>query len=214
MRRGELGVVGGDQRGEAGAAHQRRAASRRPEPRSRGRGCRSARRRAAAAAALASARAKATRCCSPPESSAGRWSSRCAEADRARAARAPARPRRRARRRRRAAAARRSRARRTRAAGGGTGRRSRRRRAGAGCARASPRPAVACPISRTVPPRRRVEEPGDVQERRLARAGGRDQRHDLAGGERQAGAVEHLDRGGRAGVVDLADRLERRAPHS
>ena len=51
-----------------------------PAPRARcaSRGCRSARRRTRSAAGLASARATATRCCWPPESSAGRCPSRSA----------------------------------------------------------------------------------------------------------------------------------------
>ena len=86
--------------------------------------------------ALATARAMATRCCSPPESSAGRCSSALAEAQERRAAARRARVRLASR---QAADqlrhARRSRAPRTPAADGGTGRRSRSRRGGARCAR-------------------------------------------------------------------------------
>ena len=124
-----------------------------------------------------------------------------------------ARPRRgrRARRRRpRAAAAPRSRARRTRAAGGGTGRRSRRASRRSRVRARSSRPGGVLPEQPHRPRGRHVEEPGDVQERRLARPRRRDQRHHLAGVERQARRRSStVDRGRRAGVVDLADRLER-----
>ena len=55
---------------------------------------------------------------------------------------------------------------------------------------------------------RHVEKPGNMQERGLAGAGGRHQRHHLAGGKRQARAFEHAHRGGSAGIVGLAHRLE------
>ena len=90
------------------------------------RDCRSARRPAARADALASARAMATRCCSPPESCAGRWSSRSSSPTIARAASWRARRGLLARQRRRSAAAsRRSPAPRIPAADDGTDRRSR-----------------------------------------------------------------------------------------
>ena len=40
-----------------------------------------------------------------------------------------------------------------------------------------------------------LEQPGDVQERRFAGAGGRDQRHRLAGPHRELGALENVERG-------------------
>ena len=55
-----------------GVAQQRRA----PRPRLWSRGCRTARRRTRPPGREISARATATRCCWPPESSAGRWLSR------------------------------------------------------------------------------------------------------------------------------------------
>ena len=138
---------------------------------------RSARRTAARSGCLATARAMATRCCSPPESCAGKWSRRVAEADQRRAPRpassAPARSR---------SPARRSLARSGSGSGCRTGTRSRRARAGSGSARASsPRVERLRRESARSPARRHVEAAEDVEQRRLAAARGAEQHDELAG---------------------------------
>ena len=40
-----------------------------------------------------------------------------------------------------------------------------------------------------------LEQPGDVEERRLSGAGRRDERHHLAGGDREARVLQHLTSG-------------------
>ena len=71
--RGELEVVGGDQRREARLPAPARPAPRTHRTRSSGSRLPVGSSASSSRGALATARAMATRCCSPPESSAGRW---------------------------------------------------------------------------------------------------------------------------------------------
>jgi hypothetical protein len=52
--------------------------------------------------------------------------------------------------------------------------------------RSCPRPSI------TTRPHRRIQQPGDMQQRRFARPRGRHQRHHLAPRQRQRGAAQHL----------------------
>ena len=179
--RGELGVVGGDQRREAGRRARGRISI--VEDPARGLGVEVAGRlvgeqqRAAGWRAPARRRRAAAR---RPRARPGGGRGGAPRPTRAQELARPRLGRGAAPRRRRAAAARRSPAPRTPAAGGGTGRRSRSLSRRSRVRARSPRPAVGLAEQPHLPRARHVEQPGDVQQRRLARAGGRDQRHDLA----------------------------------
>ena len=79
---GGVRVVGDHHDGLARSRRRRGAAARARRRRLSSRGCRRARRRTRPPGARSSARATATRCCWPPDSSAGRWLEAVADADR------------------------------------------------------------------------------------------------------------------------------------